>query len=832
MRKRNNRGFTMAELLIVVAIIGVLGGISFIAVQSHQRSLAQLERDTIAKEIYFAAQNHLTMAESQGLLKGDETEVNSSFYGNEETSDDREDTGITVNVGDSRIFYAVANGGDSFQKTAILDLMLPFGAIDETVRAGGFYIIRYQANPAIVLDVFYCSRSGKPEKYNYQGAVVDYNAFLKCRNRPQNKLPYPNGDCVVGWYGGAEPGRTGDYLETPSLTVTNGEKLIVTVKNPNNSVDGAQIMLMVKGVTSNAQAAFELKPTANHRVERSSLLDPLSETSDETSETMFKTAEYTVILDDISKHYDKPDVGWHFADLNGIPEVLGSDVTVTPGTSFKPGEDIVVVAVAYSNSRFMNIAYSNEVTTNSLYADLIKETTGEKDPSTDEDIIKSTAIISCIRHLENLDKSLSGWEVGLTDARQVENLDWSKFIEEISDIEEIPDVSVCKAGDTGVYKSGTKPGCYLPVNPGDNVALTYDGNHHAISNIAVDTTDDANPLEIDAGGVFGALNDGSCVKNLEIKDIKVTLSSGKAGALAGKLTQSTALETGQFNVSNVVAYVAYNTDYETAFISTGTGNAGGLIGETVGVCGIEKSAAAVGVSSAGGDAGGLIGKMERGTVTACYSGGHTINDTRTGSDAVVYDPAKPNVKASGTGDVAGGLIGDAGAAAISNSYSTCSVEGATAGGLVGSATGDISNSYATGLVAGKTNAGAFAGTYSPDSEKECSDCRYFEIINEQGDGSAGYTYLGAVGKGPDSGITALDETAVDYDAFSPPEWQVAAPYNATLGTYYDDKYPLKTVEQLSTSLSDDDTTEYYVATHYGDWPAPEIFVINAKDATS
>ena len=60
MRKNNNRGFTMAEMLVVIAIIGVLAAVAFIAVQNHQRSMAQLERDTIAKEIYFAAQNHLT----------------------------------------------------------------------------------------------------------------------------------------------------------------------------------------------------------------------------------------------------------------------------------------------------------------------------------------------------------------------------------------------------------------------------------------------------------------------------------------------------------------------------------------------------------------------------------------------------------------------------------------------------------------------------------------------------------------------------------------------------------------------------------------------------
>ena len=62
---------TMAEMLIVVAIIAVLGGVAFIAVNNHQRTLGQLERDGIAKEIFVAAQNHLTMAAHEGYLGKD-----------------------------------------------------------------------------------------------------------------------------------------------------------------------------------------------------------------------------------------------------------------------------------------------------------------------------------------------------------------------------------------------------------------------------------------------------------------------------------------------------------------------------------------------------------------------------------------------------------------------------------------------------------------------------------------------------------------------------------------------------------------------------------------
>jgi len=81
MQKRGRKGFTLAETLIVVAIIVILAVVSFIGVLSYMRSLHQLEMDGVAKEIFIAAQNHLSMAESQGYL-------GRSDYGTEEEGSD------------------------------------------------------------------------------------------------------------------------------------------------------------------------------------------------------------------------------------------------------------------------------------------------------------------------------------------------------------------------------------------------------------------------------------------------------------------------------------------------------------------------------------------------------------------------------------------------------------------------------------------------------------------------------------------------------------------------------------------------------------------------
>ena len=54
-RKRGKWGFTLAELLVVVAIITILAGVSFVAVLRYQSRLRRLEMDQTAKEIFLAA---------------------------------------------------------------------------------------------------------------------------------------------------------------------------------------------------------------------------------------------------------------------------------------------------------------------------------------------------------------------------------------------------------------------------------------------------------------------------------------------------------------------------------------------------------------------------------------------------------------------------------------------------------------------------------------------------------------------------------------------------------------------------------------------------------
>ncbi len=79
--KQKNKGFTLAELMAVIAIIAILAALGSIAVIRYWRLLKQMEFDSIAKEIFISAQNHIAMVDNESYLG------NGSFGSPESSSD-------------------------------------------------------------------------------------------------------------------------------------------------------------------------------------------------------------------------------------------------------------------------------------------------------------------------------------------------------------------------------------------------------------------------------------------------------------------------------------------------------------------------------------------------------------------------------------------------------------------------------------------------------------------------------------------------------------------------------------------------------------------------
>ncbi|MEG0597209.1 MAG: type II secretion system protein, partial [Oscillospiraceae bacterium] len=110
---RRRGGFTFAEVLVTLAILGALLAVAIPATVAMARSLKMMELDACARQIAVAVQNNITGMKSAGTLKSFGDKNSGSIGG-----------------------YCISNGHAEVQK------ILPLGAIDPAV-AGKYYTIVY-----------------------------------------------------------------------------------------------------------------------------------------------------------------------------------------------------------------------------------------------------------------------------------------------------------------------------------------------------------------------------------------------------------------------------------------------------------------------------------------------------------------------------------------------------------------------------------------------------------------------------------------------------------------------------------------------------------------
>ena len=845
--KRNNtHGFTMIETLVAVAIVVIALGIVFVGVINYQRSMKRVELDATAKEIFVAAQNHLTMASSQGVLGARTGDV--ALGESHKSKDDEGHRYFFVQPGDPRL----VRPQDNPTPTVLYD-MLPRFSIDETVRLGGSYVIEYDYATATVLNVFYSDQSNLSKvtfKGEESGVGSDYNELFvdpcyvgsETENAEAAKLRLVGfkgeSNKIIGWYGGEEAkSLKRAKLYAPRVEIINEECLEVRVSFTttalNKMIDSvgsdAVLKLEINGKKSRHSQAITLDGAGRTELTLNAFAVSSQTGSYVDGNAMRRYQSY--ILDDITQE------GKHFKDLwckDGDSNALIA------------GENIVVTATlnttADSNSLEIVTAVSGEE--NSLFGEM------KLDDNLGASTQKRVASISNIRHLENLDGSISGYDLdalgedGAIKAVQTRDLSWegdgkntsTAFLDRIyANKTRIRTES--GPSDVRVYrldKTSTKPGTYAPVTPQYSrtseqtaYALNYNGDKLSITGVKID---------IDGGdnhaGLFAELKANCSVSNLKLIDFDVIANDGRAGALAGSLQNAT--------VENVVAYESKTKPFR----SVQGAIAGGLVGSVSGGT-ITKSAAAVYVRGTGnpngnvnmpyaGSTGGIIGLASNAAISYSYAGGHTKDGSYVDTDDANQSVRINVLSQSGA---AGGLIGTAiNGTDVSYSYSTCSASGGTdGGGLIGTAVARnidgasgsacaVNTCYATGLVSGNNsvNMGAFIGR---SENTTMTENLYFEIINQnmQSVGNANGATIA------EANVMAFDKDVATMQLMYGQSNDKVEPYDDTLKKYYNGVYPLKLVNQLKKLGDNPVVSADFVTTHYGDWPAPETLVVNVPN---
>ena len=696
-KQKRRAAFTLAEFLTVIAIVGILASLSFVAVIHYQRKLRRLEMDQTAKEIFLAAQNHLTLEVSNGTIP---RLLHMEAQG--EFSDDQKQAKLGISVENTVMaeekegnIYAVLyvpekqagqpeseqeeSGGEAALVSAnvneeIRQRLLPFGSIDETVRGDGSYLIFYDPEAGLVREVWYS------DHYQFVQTDIGSEALLAAASDAGKRerftganSNYKDQKLPIGYYASGNlevPELPVEEFEAPTVKLVNDDILYAKIEDPNKNEHS--LSLFVKGEKSGTTGYIEINPPGTGRSARVAKVSGASGNSDGT---------YQVILDDIAAPAGTgTSTGFKFIDFN---QPTQTDMTFQQDergfASFIPGENIFVYAQVFNNEALSQVKTSNIESGSSLFASI----------STDR-----SAEIGSFRHLENLDERVSGWDPDqlytgavttskTVTAMQNSDLTWkageniadesgycghvaklhtafgSNFLnqnaETISIAYRVTDQTNADRTNPTAQAYTTEAGSYLPLSL--PYPLDYQGNTYRIDGLQVGKTTASSITAVDGtGGLFGTVTQDMSVKNLLICQ-PVVRTKASAGALIGAVTPGTD--------------------------SRGTTNRA-----TVKIKNVQIEYPQVQAEQTGASAGALIGTFEGGSLTVqdALAENHFRDklgsSTEKAADLKQEEESKYRIRAlKGT---AGGLIGTAkGKISLTDSAAALYVEGMYAGGLVG-----------------------------------------------------------------------------------------------------------------------------------------------------
>ena len=578
---KDNRGFTLLETLLVVAIIAVLLGISIMGVVAVQKELRQRELDSKAEMIYMAAQNRMTELTAGGRAE---------LYSPADHDDvcplglvpcDSEDENRTV---DSLYYVKSDQVGSGEPSTAAV--LLPESRVEKEIRDNN-WVIEYDPASGSVYGVFYSE-----DDIDYIPGDFDTLRIKQMRKKAGAKVGYYGGDTVVS-------------IDTntldPKIEIIN-EETLKAILSCNMIADG--------NVSFKVKIEDEYGNSVDREIKSGEIVRKGSNLS------------FELILDELDVHNSdgtlKKD-GNRFCEL--YPElVAGSDITIT--------------LTAVSDNAFVDSAAVTG-TANSLFAKAEKD----KDAATED-----VAIITYGRHLQNLDEESglnekTGFK-NFKKAVQKNNLHFENDEENMYDWYSTYGSRAYKAVSnsrlesySGSYSDESEPIRSVIYGLDARTGMFDEFNGSELKDITL------SGAKITGGEYAGALA-GRITGNVNVSGCQVYLSETE-GDLAGK-TEKDIWISGSKYTGGLIGKTSGSVKITESFAATvaGTANSdyiGGLAGYAEGTLELKNSYADCYLY--GKNAGGLIGSADnncRISIEDCYSAGYiTASDKAAG-----FVPAK------------------------------------------------------------------------------------------------------------------------------------------------------------------------------------------------
>ena len=232
-RTRGESGYTLVELIVVVAIIVALLVVGVIAIATIQKELRQRELDSKAETIYMAAQARMSELRASGYediyqydATNDKKGVNK--VGLVPYDADPDDTSLTADT----LCYVESPKTGSTATTAAASL-LPTGSVDEELRSNEWHI-EFNPESGSVYAVYYSEESPAAGGVDATASAIptDANELDRLRIKRQRIAK----GATVGYYGGGSADTSSTDALYPGITVENKEKLKVIFYSNNPSL--------------------------------------------------------------------------------------------------------------------------------------------------------------------------------------------------------------------------------------------------------------------------------------------------------------------------------------------------------------------------------------------------------------------------------------------------------------------------------------------------------------------------------------------------------------------------------------------------------------------